>query len=51
MNKCKRCGCDFPNIPKYKIGCGNCETPKKMFKRSMSIFNVKEPKDEKKIIK
>ena len=37
---CKRCGCDFTNIPVFKKGCGACETPNEMFKRSMSIFKL-----------
>lgn len=35
-NPCSRCGCDFPNIPRFKKNCGSCETPKEMAKRSMN---------------
>ena len=37
-NPCKRCGCDFPNIPRFKRGCGACETPNEMLKRVMGVF-------------
>lgn len=48
--KCKRCGCDFPNIEYFKKGCSHCETPDEMYKREMDklrcLTNKNEEKEE-----
>ena len=38
---CNRCGCDFPNIPRFARGCGACETRIEMLKRQMEGLRPK----------
>jgi len=37
---CKKCGCNFPNIPNYGKNCGACESPNQMFKRMANKLKI-----------